>query len=570
MARSAGEDWDDDPEEFRRVMASLPPEEFQEYLDGLPEAALQALLKDTASFSGSLPESPLAQALELEPKYVSRPHLEYLSDRLAVAVRDVQAGHSRKIMVWMPPRSGKSELISKFLPVWLLRINPSWKLGLLSYSPVLANGWSRDIRRIVENRGAELGIEIARDAGAVGDWQTTMKGEVHARSMGQGLTGLGANVLIIDDPIKDSITAHQENTRQTIWDRWTNDLQSRLEGASLTIVVQTRWHEDDLSGRLQNPAQEGSSPEDWEIISFPAIAVTDDVLGRAPGDPLFPPLIPMVVETALAWWASLKKGMSSYNWAAMYQQSPAPAQGSVFNVGWWRFWTTNPELVSVNPDTGEADGRVVLLPDMEYARLIDSWDLNYDDTAGADYVVGQRWGRHGPNRYLLDQRRGRWNFPDTLAQFEAWNADGRVHEHVVEKKANGAAMIAMMSKKYAGLKPVSPTTSKEVRARAVTPEIESGHVFLPHPMEYAWVGDLMDELREFPSGANDDQVDVLTQALSHLREEGGAAVSVPGNMGKIRRGTPGVGSTPGGPGAASGSGLPGIGTGARISRTIKR
>ena len=553
MARPTAEDWDGDPEEFRRVMATLPEAEFRDFLDGLPEPALEAFLKDTASYDGAMPSTPLLQAQELDPKYQSRPHLEYLSDRIALAVEDVKAGTSRQLAISMPPRTGKSEMVSKYLPVWLLRMNPTWKLGLMSYSPTLAAAWSRDVRRFVETEGGKLGLEVATDAGAIGDWETTMGGEIHARSMGQGLTGFGVNVFIIDDPIKDYATAHSSSAREALWNKWTVDLQSRREPPSLTIVVQTRWHESDFIGRLKSKEYDGD-PEDWEIISFPAIAEENDVLGREPGDPLLSPLLPPEREVALEWWAGLKKAMSSYQWASVYQQKPSPASGAIFNTDWWCYWTRDPSLISYDAN-GNADGRIILLPDLTSAALLDSWDLNFDDTVGSDFVVGQRWASLGPRRFLLDQRRRRMDFPATLKEFKDFNADGKVFKHLVEKKANGAAMISSLNDAFSGIKAVNPTASKEVRARAVTAEIESGHVYLPHPSEFPWVGDLQDELREFPTGAHDDQVDTLTQALNDMRAESGlGSVSIPGQMtGSFRNGP---GRTASSPGRSGASGVP--------------
>lgn len=835
---NAAEDWNGDPEEFRKAMASMPPDEFADYLDALPESVLAALMRDTSSFDSAVPATPMAQAQELDPKYASRPHLEYLSDRIAVAVEDVKNGISRQLAVSMPPRTGKSEIISKHLPVWLLRQVPTWKIILMSYSPQLATAWSREVRRAVEEHGPELGLQVASDAGAVGDWETTMKGEVHARSMGQGVTGHGANVLIIDDPIKDYATAHSSNKRDELWSKWTSDIQTRREPPSLTIVVQcmtgdtpvlmpdgsekplrdirvgdkittyekghlatalvlnwasqgydsvfvirmssgvevranarhpflvrrdgeeswvqlqhltvgdeivratrvgevswdpsaqsavvtsapsakacacrtttkpdglqefdhlpstrqlaamltssiatgstsrstidslltrmesaqsageiletlellltgagfsasttiippepcaacsvttatfsqaeelllksssvplptyeiapdqivaieaagvdevfdiqvertenfianglvshnTRWHEDDFTGRLISEEYPGD-PADWEIISFPAIAEEDDVLGREVGDPLFPPLIEMNREIALAWWEGIKASMSSYEWAALYQQRPSPASGAIFNRDWWTYWTTRPELVTFD-DNGNPDGKCILKPDLAGASLLDSWDLNFDDTQNSDFVVGQRWARLGPWRILLSQRRGRWDFPTTLTEFRDYNSDGQVHTHLVEKKANGAAMIATMRSEFSGIKPVSPTTSKEVRARAVTAEVESGHVRLPHPQEFPWVNELLDELREFPSGKHDDQVDVLTQALNEMRDNGNdmGGFSNPNTVAKgpFRSGP----SRTGGPGSINtrpGSGAPL--TAARINRGASR
>jgi predicted phage terminase large subunit-like protein len=225
----------------------------------------------------------------------------------------------------------------------------------------------------------------------------------------------------------------------------------------------------------------------------------------------------------------MKRAVGSYAWAALFQQRPAPEQGAIFNVGWWRYWTLNPALAT-------EDGRVVYLdpPSMIGARWLDSYDAAFKGTDDSDYVVGQRWMRHGGNRYLIDQIRGRWSFTQTIARMRDWLDGGlfpeKVHERLIEDKANGPAIIDTLHDQIAGLKPINPRTSKEARARSVTPEIESGNVYLPLPSEAPWVLDLLSELRSFPSGANDDQVDALTQALTELREGAGHTnISVPGD-----------------------------------------
>jgi predicted phage terminase large subunit-like protein len=278
----------------------------------------------------------------------------------------------------------------------------------------------------------------------------------------------------------------------------------------------TRWHEDDVIGRLLSPEYDGN-PEEWEVINFPAIAEEADVLGRAPGDPLISPLIKdETTAQALARWADTKRAVGTYNWVSQYQGRPAPAEGAVFNMGWWRYWTTSPALAN------EDDGGTIRLVDFDALpspTWIDSWDAAFKGTEQSDYVVGQRWVRAGANRYLVAQVRDRMSFTRTLSAMREFTHP-KVHTHLIEDKANGPAIIDTLREEIAGLKPVNPTNSKEARARAVTPEVESGNVYLPHPAEFPWVADLLSELRSFPSGAHDDQVDALSQALWELREPG--------------------------------------------------
>lgn len=496
--------------------------------------------------------TPLASAQSLDPHYVDRPHLRYLSDRLAAAVADVEQGRNRYMVVSMPPRSGKSQLTSVHLPLWLLSKHADWSIGLVSHSPDLATSWGRQVRRAVEQVGADLGISIASDAGAVGQWETSNGGVVVSRSApGQSLTGLGFKVLLMDDLVKDYAGAHSKSSRDALWDWWVANAQSRLEPPFLAVMVGTRWHENDIIGRILSSDYEGD-PADWEVIRFPAIATEHDVLGRAPGDPLFSPLLEETREEAVARWDTTRSNAGSYSWASLYQQQPAPSKGSIFDVDWWRFWTVDPDKVT-------EDGSVVLVDPTQLAhssRWVDSWDCTFKASTSSDWVVGQRWFRHGPNRYLVAQLRGKWGFTDTLARMEQWADKQRadpypssanpwgvhVHEYLVEEAANGSALIEVMRKKVAGIKPVNPRMSKEARARAVTPEIESGNVFLPHPGDpgNGWVRDLLDELRDFPHASHDDQVDALTQALNRLRDAGSGMVTnpatrpIPGSAARVR------------------------------------
>lgn len=240
-------------------------------------------------------------------------------------------------------------------------------------------------------------------------------------------------------------------------------------------------------------------------------------------------------------------GYASSN-SSMYQQRPAPAKGAIFDSGWWRFWTMDPEKAT-------DDGRVVYLDpsSLTGGQWVDSWDANFgsSETSRGGWVVGQRWVKQGANRYLVAQLREKWSFTQTLWAMKQWAGmkpddwpedtpydpwtytrspyGNLVHERLVERKANGAALIDTLKEQIAGIKPITPTTSKENRARAVTPECESGNVFLPHPSDPGneWVQDLLSELRNFPHDAHDDQVDALTQALSFLRGPGLGGVTNP-------------------------------------------
>lgn len=467
--------------------------------------------------------SPAGLAQYIDPGYKIRPHLEHLDTKLAQAIRKVEAGESVFLRVSEPPRSGKSFLCSQFAPLWILKRHPEWKIGLVSYSDNLASSWGRQVRRFVEDERLGLGISIARDAGAVKDWETTEGGGVSARSIGMGLTGQGFQVLIIDDPVKDYADAHSSTRREALREWWKTTARTRLEPPSLVLVIGTRWHEDDFVGWV------GDAGDPFETIEMPAIATENDVLGREPGDPLYSPLLEETREEAIERWAGIREAVGPSAWAALYQQTPHPSEGTVFEPGWWKFWTTDPLKV---------DDKTILWEPTDAGTWLDSWDLTLTESKASDYTVGQRWVKDSKDRrFLVGQVRGRWAFMSTLEKMREWarpesvNNTGRhVHKRLVERAANGAAIIETLSQELSGIKAIIPRSAKEVRARAVTPEIASGHVYLPHPSDPGnqWVLAFLEEVGTFPSGAHDDQVDPMTQALTELRNSEVGGIGIPG------------------------------------------
>lgn len=523
------------PTDLRALIQGLSDQQITDLVTSLPPDTAAELAR-TLGHGTQQHATPLDLARHIQLGLAERDHLDYLSRRIRAAVDHVETGTSRRLVVSMPPRSGKTELVSKLTPLWLLQRNPHWRVVLASYDASMATGWAGETRRMIEDH-PELGVSLTRDGGASGTWTTTAGGSLFATSVRGALTGRGANVLLVDDAVKDFVEAHSQTMRDNLWDWWLSVALTRLEPPYLVAVVGTRWHEDDFIGRLLHPEYEGD-PAAWEDISLPAIAEAGDILGRDPGEPLHSPLIEETRGEALQRWADTKISVGSYAWSALFQARPAPASGAVFDMGWWRYWTTDPSKAT-------DDGRVVCLDPAEYsgAEWVDSWDCAFGEPTGGkhttgSFVVGQRWMRWGPDRFLIAQQRDRWSFTQTLDAMKRW-ADSSspyghlVHQRLVEAKANGVAIIDQMRNELAGIKPVKPTESKESRARAVTPEIESGNVYIPLPSEAGWVQDFLGELRAFPEAQNDDQVDCLSQALQHLRLSGSAAVRVP--QGRVPR-----------------------------------
>lgn len=522
------------------LLSGLEPDEVEGLVGDLPDSAVSVLAEVLEASGASGPASPLDTALTVDPGYQVRAHLQVVSDTLSEAVADVERGVSRYLIIEMPPRTGKTMLTTLFAPLWILRRHADWNLALTSHDPTLATSWGRQVRRWVEAGAAGPTIQIAPDAGAAGEWETTAGGGVLSRSLRGSFTGRGAKVLLIDDPHKDFVEAHSKVERDRIWNWWLTVAQTRLEPPALVIVIMTRWHEDDLVGRLLSTETEGD-PGQWTRIRLPAISDgEEDALGRPEGEPLYSPLLEETREEALERWAATKRSVGTYAWSALFQQRPAPAGGSIFNDDWWRYWTTDPARVT-------DDGRVVLLdPDsaevITTGQWVESWDMAFKGTDSSDYVVGQRWVRYGERRFLTGQHRARLSFTETLRAFRLFHA-AHVPIRLVEDKANGTAVIDTLRAQIGGIVPVSPRDGKEARARAVSPDVEGGHVYLPHPEDpgHEWVRELLSELRNFPNDVHDDQVDALTQALTRLRGQQAATVTAPSSTGRSmpRRATAG-------------------------------
>jgi len=275
----------------------------------------------------------------------------------------------------------------------------------------------------------------------------------------------------------------------------------------------TRWHEDDLAGRLLS--QDGSP---WRLINIPALADHNpeagetDPLGRQPGEWMV-----SARGRTVAQWEQIRLDVGSRVFNALYQGRPSPDAGNVWRRTWWRRYSA--PLWSQHPTAPDA-----YLVD-ECDEMVMSWDMTFKDTKSSDYVVGQVWARRGANLYLLDQIHRRLSFTDTMAAFKAMTARWpQATAKYVEDKANGTAIIDTFRSKIPGIVAVTPTESKYARANAVAPIIEAGNVHLPEASIALFDPEgLIDEAAAFPHGGHDDQVDATSQALAQLMLDGTGA-----------------------------------------------
>lgn len=395
------------------------------------------------------------------------------------------------LIVNVPPQYGKSELCSHWLPVWYLDKFPNRRVIEISHEADLAVYFSREARDTILNDSAEpmprLNVRISPKTESVSEWMTTKQGGMLARGIRGSVTGRPGDLIIMDDPIKDLVQAHSKTWREAVWGFFRSVLLPRLSLVGLVVIVMTRWHEDDIVGRLLSTEYEGD-PNDWVVLKIPAIAREDDALGRPVGAPL--PKPGESVEAARVRLATTKVDLGSYLFAGLYGQEPSEPEGTIFKRKWWQYYREMPT-------------------DLDY--VFTSWDMAFKDTKDSSYVVGQAWGVRQAEWFLLDQVRDRMDFPTTKKEFGTFATRWPARRHLVEDKANGPAIIAELKATIAAIVPVTVKGSKEARAHAVTGKIEAGNVYLP--VNAPWLGDYLGELAEFPNGANDDQVDATTQAL---------------------------------------------------------
>ena len=296
------------------------------------------------------------------------------------------------------------------------------------------------------------------------------------------------NCIIIDDPIRSAADAESQTVRDALWEWYQGTLRTRLEPGGSMIVTATRWHQDDLTGRLL--AAEAAGGEQWRHLHMPAISDA--------GEALWPERWPLDALELI------RSAVGPRVFEAQYQGRPSPAEGDTLKRQWWKFWSERPALTS-------------------FDSLIQSWDMTFRETARGSFVVGQVWGAIGADRYLLAQTRLRTDFPGSVAAMRELSADWPLtREKLVENKANGPAIVATLQHEIPGLIEVQPEGGKEARANAVAWQIEAGNVYLPDPKRHPWVTDFIEECAAFPNGANDDQVDAMTQALRRLYGVGNA------------------------------------------------
>jgi predicted phage terminase large subunit-like protein len=418
-----------------------------------------------------------------EGKYHFAKHLMYVNNTLLDAV----AKKKKRIIINMPPRHGKSELVCKYFPVWYLGNNPDKKVLITMHSSDLANkygGWTRDL--FVDYGKSLFGLEVSKSTKSKSSWEVAQhQGGVEAHGWKGSITGKGADVLIIDDLIKNYEEAFSTTYREAMKNWFASTAFSRLSPNAIVILIMTRWHYDDIAGYLQE-----EYPETWEVINFPAIAESDDVLGRKKGDYLWPE------RFGKEYIEEQMKVQGSF-FTSLYQQKPVITTSLIFDPSNWQYYKQKPKD---------------LRDKLDY--VIQVWDTAFKESETNDYSVCLTIGIDKNHYYILDVFRKKLNFNDleknVVRLYEYWNAD----KLYVEDAGSGQSLIQTMPYRHGISVKAVKTMNKVVRANMVSSPLENRTVYLP--LNMSWVTDFINELARFPSGKHDDQVDVYAIAMQIL------------------------------------------------------
>jgi predicted phage terminase large subunit-like protein len=487
-----------DPRAIKILIAILPDIEQRVALYNkmkqsisLTEAEYRALLRlDLTSF--------VARCFrELNPniRFVSNWHVEFIAAKLA----QVHDGKIRRLVVNLPPRHLKSLLGSIAFPAWSLGRRPDAQILCVSYAQDLADKLARDCRQIVASEWYQrtFPTRLSPQRQAVPEFATTAHGVRLATSIGGVLTGRGADLIVIDDPLKPE-EALSRAQRQAANEWFDHTLYSRLNDkmAGAIVLIMQRLHEDDLTSHVL-------AQEPWEIVRFPAIAEAEEsyrietalgplLCGRRAGEALHPGREPLTVL------AEVRRTVGEYNFAAQYQQSPAPLGGGLVKAAWFRRYRDN------------------TLP-TPFDRIVQSWDTANKASELSDFSVCTSWGVKGKDVYLLEVWRRRLEYPALKRAVRERHQHFAADVVLIEDKASGTQLIQELIAEglYAVIR-YQPQADKIMRLVAQTAMIENGFVHLPE--QAPWLAEYLHELTVFPQGRHDDQVDSTAQALDWIKQ----------------------------------------------------
>lgn len=409
-------------------------------------------------------------------------------------LEQVERGELDRLMITMPPRHGKSMTVTESFPSWFIGRNPERRVIEVSYGSELAQKFGQSNRRKIDEFGQEIfNVKISKDNASKTNWSIdNHAGGMISAGIGGSITGQGADLLIIDDPIKNRKEAESMTYRESIWAEWQDTLSSRLHPGGRVVLIMTRWHEDDLCGRLLAQA-----PEDWLLINLPALAEENDILNRNEGQALWP-------EHGFneQWCMAKKAGLGVRSWESLYQGHPRPADGNLFKLSMFRRF-------KVVNNCYQVDGKIY---ERSACKIYQTCDVAGSMKSSADYFVLGTFAIC-PNGELLvlDIFRERLEGPDQPALIMRKYQEYRPLMIGVESANMGLTLYQQLRRMGLPVVELKPEADKFTRAIPAAARYEAGMVY--HMENALWLNDLEAELTAFPNGSHDDQTDVISYAV---------------------------------------------------------
>ena len=418
-----------------------------------------------------------------------------IAARLEQFIKDVEDKKSPRLILNCPPRFGKSELTSRNLAPWALGKHPEWEFILCSYSGSLANRFSRANRAVMRDPQYQIlfpDSQLDPDTQSVELWQTTEGGGLLAAGVGGPITGSGAHILLIDDPVKNREEAESPQMRQSVWDWYTSTAYTRLAPGGGVLIIMTRWSDDDLGGRIIREMEEGEGDQ-FEVVKYRAIATHDEKF-RKSGEALHPARYD---EEALG---RIRKVIGERDWSALYQQEPVPDEGAYFTRDNFHFYME---------DERPPDNEMI---------YYDAWDLAIGTQDHNDWTVGITAGLDtNEDLWVVDRERGKYDGMEIVEKIIDQHLKWDTQITGVEKGQIEMSIMPFLQRRIderkayrmniEGLR--TGRRDKMARARAIQGMARAGRIHLPHPSWCPWVEDFVFELLRFPAGQFDDQVDAI-------------------------------------------------------------